>query len=54
MHVDRIYLQQKVTQMLRGEHSTRSLGDTHQVQMSGAHPKLGFKCPGEGRGGRVE
>ena len=35
-----MYLQQKATQMLREEHSTRSLGDTYQAQMSRAHPKL--------------
>ena len=40
-------------QMLRREHSTRSLGDTYQVQISGAHTKLASKCPGGGRGGRV-
>ena len=54
MHIDRIYLQPKAAQMFRGEHSARSLGDTYQVQMSGAHPKLAFKCPGGGWGGRVE
>ena len=32
MHVDKIYSQQKTTQMLRREHSTRPLGDTYQVQ----------------------
>ena len=47
---DRIYLQQKATQMLREEHSTRSLEDTYQAQMSGTHPKLASKCPGGGRG----
>ena len=37
--------------MLRGEHSNRSLGDTYQAQMFGAHAKLASKCPGGGRGG---
>ena len=54
MHIDRIYLQQKATQMLRGEHSTRSLVDAYQAQMSHAHPKLASKCPGGRRGGAVE
>ena len=54
LHIDRIYLQQKATQMLRREHSTRSLGDTYQVQMSGTHPKLASKCHGGNRGARVE
>ena len=31
--------QQKATQMLRREHSTWPLGDTYQVQMSGAQTK---------------
>ena len=54
MHIDRICLQQKATQMSREEHSTRFLGDTYQAQMSGAHPKLASKCPGGERRGRVE
>ena len=36
---DKIYSQQKATQLLRGEHSTRPMGDTYQVQMSGTHTK---------------
>ena len=39
MHIDQIYSQQKATQMLRGEYSTRPLGDTYQVQMSGTRTK---------------
>ena len=39
MHIDKVYSQQKATQMLRGEHSTRPLGDTYQVQMSGTRTK---------------
>ena len=37
MHIDKIYSQQKATQMLRREHSIRSLGDTYQVHMSSTH-----------------
>ena len=50
-----IFTQQKATQMLRGQYTTRPLGDTYQVQISGAHQKLASsKCPGGGRGERVE
>ena len=54
MHTDTIYLQQKAAQMLRGEHSTWSIGDTYQAQMSGTHPKRASKCPGGGKGGGGE
>ena len=39
MHIDQIYSQQNATQMLSREHSTRPLGDTYQVQMSGTRTK---------------
>ena len=39
---------------VKGEHSTWSVEDTYQVQMSGAHTKSASKCPGGGSGGRVE
>ena len=45
----------KATQILRGEHSTRPLGDTCQIQMCGTHTKMASKCPVEDDGeGRVE
>ena len=57
MHIqfDRIYLQQKATQMLREEHSTRSLGDTYQAQiLVPTQNWLPNALVEEGGGGRVQ
>ena len=40
MHTDRIYSQQKTTQMLRGRHSTHPLEEIYQVKMFGVHTRL--------------
>ena len=40
MHIDRIYSQQKTTQMLRGKHSTHPLEEIYQVKMFSVHTKL--------------
>ena len=55
MHIDRIYSQQKATQMLREEHSTRPLGENlPSTNVSRLHKISSSKCPGKGSGGRVE